>query len=480
MNEDDLLSKHEKQLRVNLTQFNSIFNTSYSEEEDTTAVVYGCVVNVCDLDGNQLEREEFIRLCSIDGVENIVVMGKIGESKSLAHVMEKLYKHSKENIIGGLRCIVAKLPSHFDSYLVEGLLLMSALDEYARGEQRRIIVDGLGLDELFVRFDDIPGCSVHKGYLDKRITKHTLNSSSVPGDGIYYGLAYSFSDTAMTEVRSWLNSNPSTAVKGVLELLFMSYNLGISGGGYSSYQKRIIDHLVHMLSPGPFKKFVVFGKNLGPVETYVKKSQEFSNHFAKEICGDNKVGHPVGEWFTEVDGVEFGAVKDKIVKYMGDNNLLSDRDTIVSNHFFPNLVRFRICSSYLAIIGMHVYKTTPPEQVMKTFSCIVKNESLHKHVLSLTDAKLLSMEKFVNAEAEVQLKYLQDSSFRKDIKSARDVNEIIVKTYGHIVPYEKEDYDQYDTPYYRNKYGIDDEQSDEGKIALLAYAHFIENHYSDE
>ena len=110
----------------------------------------------------------------------------------------------------------------------------------------------------------------------------------------------------------------------------------------------------------------------------------------------------------------------------------------------------------------------------------MKNESLHKHVLSLTDAKLLSMEKFVNAEAEVQLKYLQDSSFRKDIKSARDVNEIIVKTYGHIVPYEKEDYDQYDTPYYRNKYGIDDEQSDEGKIALLAYAHFIENHYSDE
>ena len=131
---------------------------------------------------------------------------------------------------------------------------MSALDEYARGEQRRIIVDGLGLDALFVRFKDIPGCMIHKGYVDKRITKHQLISSSVPGDGIYYGYAYAFPDAVMTEVRSWYNSNPSTAVKGVLELLFMSYNLGISGGGYSSYQKRITDHLVHMLSPGPFKK----------------------------------------------------------------------------------------------------------------------------------------------------------------------------------------------------------------------------------
>eukprot|EP00956_Cyclotella_meneghiniana_P021652 scaffold39661_cov63-Cyclotella_meneghiniana.AAC.12 len=180
--------------------------------------------------------------------------------------MEKLYRHSRENIIGGLRCIVAKLSSHFDSYLVEGLLLMSALDEYARGEQRRIIVDGLGLDALFVRFKDIPGCSIHKGYVDYRIAKHLLCSSSVPGDGIYYGVAYAFSDAAMTEVRSWYNSNPSTAVKGVLGLLFFSYNLGISGfsDNSSTYQKRITEHLVHMLGPGSFKKFVIFGKNLGP------------------------------------------------------------------------------------------------------------------------------------------------------------------------------------------------------------------------
>ena len=106
---------------------------------------------------------------------------------------------------------------------------MSALDEYARGEQRRIIVDGLGLDALFVRFKDIPGCSIHKGYVDYRIAKHLLISSSVPGDGFYYGYAYAFPDAAMIEVRDWYKSNPSTAVKGVLELLFFSYNLGISG-----------------------------------------------------------------------------------------------------------------------------------------------------------------------------------------------------------------------------------------------------------
>eukprot|EP00956_Cyclotella_meneghiniana_P007225 scaffold9874_cov51-Cyclotella_meneghiniana.AAC.7 len=58
MNENDLLPKYKKELQANLRQFNSIFDTSYSEEQDTTAVVYGCVVNVCDLDGNQLEKHD--------------------------------------------------------------------------------------------------------------------------------------------------------------------------------------------------------------------------------------------------------------------------------------------------------------------------------------------------------------------------------------------------------------------------------------
>eukprot|EP00956_Cyclotella_meneghiniana_P036990 scaffold133488_cov39-Cyclotella_meneghiniana.AAC.9 len=60
---------------------------------------------------------------------------------------------------------------------------MASLDEYTRGEQRMIIVDGLGLDALFGR------------------------------DGIYYGIT-----RAMIEARQWLDSNPSTPVKGVLEL----------------------------------------------------------------------------------------------------------------------------------------------------------------------------------------------------------------------------------------------------------------------
>ena len=54
-----------------------------------------------------------------------------------------------------------------------------------------------------------------------------------------------------------------------------------------------------------------------------------------EVDNDEE-GHQVGEWFSEVDGIEFGAVKDRIEKIMRDNNLLLDMNTVVSNILIPN------------------------------------------------------------------------------------------------------------------------------------------------
>eukprot|EP00956_Cyclotella_meneghiniana_P036985 scaffold133488_cov39-Cyclotella_meneghiniana.AAC.4 len=64
-----------------------------------------------------------------------------------------------------------------------------------------------------------------------------------------------------------------------------------------------------------------------------------------------------------------------------------------------------------------------------------------------------SSDKFVNAAAEVQLKYDAGHS-RKEIRRAKrqsiekaNAEDIIVKKYGDIVPYQTGEYKHYDTPF---------------------------------
>ena len=83
-----------------------------------------------------------------------------------------------------------------------------------------------------------------------------------------------------------------------------------------------------MFGPGPFKAFMIFGNKLGSVETWVKRNNEFKNHFAKLEVDSEVLGYEVGEWFLEIDGVEFGKTKDTIQKYMRNNNFLSERSIL--------------------------------------------------------------------------------------------------------------------------------------------------------